>query len=255
MYQPQAYRHWIKDSDLISFNVVVKQTDLYIRARRNLKEKALKSVLKHRASLEKYIEHRPLFLTTLEPYQAEKDAPAIVKEMSWAAQLAGVGPMAAVAGAIAEAVGKDLHPFSPEIIVENGGDIFLKILKKRLVGIYAGQSPFTGKIALEIKPQETPLGICTSSATIGHSLSLGSADAVIALSPSTPLADAIATAIGNVVKDAEDIPNAIEKAQRIEGLHGIIIIKGDKIAIWGKVKIVPLARVAIYSLTSPKRTF
>lgn len=241
MYQPQAYRHWIKDSDLVSFNVVVKQTDLYIRAHRNLKEKALKSALKHRASLEKYIGHHPLFLTTLEPYQTEKDAPAIVKEMTKASQSAGVGPMAAVAGAIAEAVGKDLLPFSPEIIVENGGDIFLKILKKRLVGIYAGQSPFTGKIALEIKPEETPSGICTSSASIGHSLSLGSADAVIALSPSTPLADAIATAIGNVVKDAEDIPKAIEKAQRIEGLHGIVIIKDDKIAICGKVKIVPLS--------------
>lgn len=240
MHPPQAYRHWIKESDLISFDVVVKQTDLYIRALRNLKEKALKSVLKHRASLEKYIEHHPLFLTTLEPYQTEKDAPAIVKEMTRASQSAGVGPMATVAGAIAEAVGKDLLPFSPEIIVENGGDIFLKILKKRLVGIYAGQSPFTRTMALEIKPQETPLGICTSSASIGHSLSLGSADAVIALSPSTPLADAIATAIGNMVKDAKDIPKAIEKAQKIEGLHGIVIIKSDEIGIWGKVKIVPL---------------
>ena len=241
MYQPQAYRHWIKDSDLISFNVAVKQTDLYIRAQRNLKDKALKSVLKHRAPLEKYIEHHPLFLTALEPYQAEKDVPAIVKEMAKASQIAGIGPMAAVAGAIAEVVGKDLLAFSPEIIVENGGDIFIKTSKKRLVGIYAGQSPFTGKIALEIRPQETPSGICTSSATVGHSLSLGSADAVIALSPSTALADAIATAIGNMVKDIEDIPKAIEKAQKIENLHGIVIIKGDKIGIWGKVKIVPLS--------------
>jgi len=241
MYQPQAYRHWIKDSDLVSFNVVAKQTNLYIRAQRNLKDKALKSVLKHRAPLEKYIEHHPLFLTALEPYQAEKDVPAIVKEMAKASQIAGIGPMAAVAGAIAEVVGKDLLAFSPEIIVENGGDIFIKTSKKRLVGIYAGQSPFTGKIALEIRPQETPSGICTSSATVGHSLSLGSADAVIALSPSTALADAIATAIGNMVKDIEDIPKAIEKAQKIENLHGIVIIKGDKIGIWGKVKIVPLS--------------
>ena len=240
MYEPRTYRHWIKDSDLVSFNVVVKQSDLYIRAQRNLNGKALKSVLKHRASLEKYIEHRPLFLTTLEPYPVEEDAPAIVREMSRAAQLAGVGPMAAVAGAIAETVGRDLLSFSPEIIVENGGDIFLKISQNRLVGIYAGQSPFTGKIALEIKPQETPLGVCTSSAIIGHSLSLGSADAVIALSASTPLADAMATAIGNVVRDVEDIPGAIEKAQKIEGLHGIVIIKGGKIGIWGQVKIVPL---------------
>ena len=240
MYEPRTYRHWIKDSDLISFNVVAKQTDLYIRARRNFKNKALTSLLKHRAPLERYIAYHPLFLTTLNLYQAEEDAPAIVKEMAKASQIAGVGPMAAVAGAIAEAVGRDLIPFSPEVIVENGGDIFLKILQKRVVGIYAGQSPFTGKIALEITPRETPLGICTSSAAIGHSLSLGSADAVTVTSSSTALADAAATAIGNMVKDTEDIPKAMEKAQGIKGLQGILIIKGDNIGIWGKVRIVPL---------------
>jgi ApbE superfamily uncharacterized protein (UPF0280 family) len=240
MYEPRFYRHWIKDSDLVSFEVTVGQTDLYIRSQRNLKDKALDSVLKHRAPLEAYIEHHPLFLTTLDPYQAESEAPAIVKEMTRVSQLTGVGPMAAVAGAIAEAVGKDLLAFSPEVIVENGGDIFLKIAKKRLVGIYAGQSSFTKKIALEIMPGETPLGICTSSGTVGHSLSLGSADAVIVLSPSASLADAAATALGNVVKAADDIPQAIKKAQNIEGLRGVVIIVGDKMGVWGRVKIVPL---------------
>jgi len=234
------YRLGIKDTDLVSFNVVVQQTNLYIRAEHNLRDKALRSVIKHRRSLERYIEHHPLFLTTLEPYPVEQTAPAIIKEMAIASKVANTGPMSAVAGAVAEAVGKDLLPFSPEIIIENGGDIFLKTSKKRLVGIYAGESSFTGKIALEIKPQETPLGICTSSATIGHSLSLGCADAVVALSPSTPLADAIATAIGNMVKSIDDIPQAIEKAKDIQGLYGIIIIKDDKIGIWGKVKIVPV---------------
>jgi len=240
MYELRNYRHWIKDSDLISFNVVANQTDLYIRSRRNLKNKALTSLLKHRAPLERYIACHPFFLTTLKPYLAEEDAPAIVKGMAKASQIADVGPMAAVAGAIAEAVGRDLLSLSPEVIVENGGDIFLKVLQKRMVGIYSGQSPFTGKIALEITPEETPLGICTSSATIGHSLSLGSADAVTTTAPSTSIADAVATAIGNMVNDTEDIPKAIEKAQKIKGLQGILIIKGDKIGIWGKVKIVPL---------------
>ena len=240
MYEPRFYRHWIKDSDLVSFEVTVKQTDLYIRSQRNLKDKALNSVLKHRAPLEAYIGYHPLFLTTLEPYHAEAEAPAIVKEMARVSQLTGVGPMAAVAGAIAEAVGRDLLAFSPEVIVENGGDIFLKISKKRLVGIYAGQSSFTKKIALEIMPGETPLGICTSSGTVGHSLSLGSADAVIVLSPSASLADAAATALGNIVKAADDIPQAIERAQSIKGLRGVIIIVGDKMGVWGRVKIVPL---------------
>jgi ApbE superfamily uncharacterized protein (UPF0280 family) len=240
MDEPRFYRHWIKDDDLVSFELTVKQTDLYIRSRRNLKDKALDSVLKHRGSLESYIGHHPIFLTTLQPYQAEAGAPAIVKEMARVSQLAGVGPMAAVAGAIAEAIGKDLLAFSPEIIVENGGDIFLKISKKRLVGIYAGESSFSKKIALEIMPRETPLGICTSSGTVGHSLSLGGADGVIALSPSTALADAAATALCNIVKAADDIPQAIEKAQSIDGLRGLVVIMGDKMGVWGKVKIVPL---------------
>jgi len=241
MREPRFYRHWIKDDGLISFNVAVEQTDLYIRSRRNLKSKALDSVLKHRGSLEAYIGRHPLFLTTLDPYQAEAEAPAIVKKMAKASQLAGVGPMAAVAGAIAEAVGRDLLAFAPEVIVENGGDIFLKISEKRLVGIYAGQSSFTKRIALEIMPGETPLGIGTSSGTVGRSLSLGSADAVIGLASSAALADAVATAIGNMVKATDDIPKAIEQAQNIQGLSGVVIIIGDQMGVWGRVKIVPLS--------------
>jgi len=240
MHEPRFYRHWIKDSGLVSFNVMVEQTDLYIRSQRNLKDKALNSVLKHRGSLEAYIKRHPIFLTTLDTYQAEAEAPAIVREMARVSQLTGVGPMAAVAGAIAEAVGRDLLAFSPEVIVENGGDIFLKISKKRLVGIYAGQSAFTKKIALEIMSKETPLGIGTSSGTVGHSLSLGSADAVVALSSSAALADAAATALGNMVKAADDISKAIEKARNIEGLRGVVIIVGDKMGVWGRVKILPL---------------
>ncbi len=240
MREPRFYRHWIKDDDLVSFEVAVRQTDLYIRSRRNLKDKALDSVQKHRSSLESYIARHPIFLTTLQPYQAEAGAPAIVREMARVSQLAGVGPMAAVAGAIAEAVGKDLLAFTAEVIVENGGDIFLKISRKKLVGVYAGDSSLSERVALEIKPGETPLGICTSSGTIGHSLSLGNADAVIVLSRSTALADAAATALCNTIKAADDIPQAIENAQGIAGLRGLVVIMADKMGVWGKVKIVPL---------------
>ncbi len=155
--------------------------------------------------------------------------------MAQAAEKAGVAPMAAVAGALAESVGRELLAFSPEVIVENGGDIFLKLSKPRLVGVYAADSPFTGRIALEVRPDETPLGICTSSGKVGHSLSFGQADAVIALSPSTPLADAVATAVGNLVKEKDDIPQAIEFAQGIEGLRGIVILLGDELGVWGEV--------------------
>jgi hypothetical protein len=237
VYQPRTYRHWVKDEGLVSFKVTVKETDLYLRAQKNLEQQALKAIVKYRSSLEKYICEHPTFLTTLEPFSVAKDAPEMVMEMAEAAQRVGVGPMAAVAGAIAERVGRELMKLSPEVIVENGGDIFMKTLTNRLVGVYAGNSPFTGKIALEVKPEETPLGICTSSGTVGHSLSYGSADAVIVLSPSAALADAAATAIGNLIQEAGDIPMGIEFAQDIAGLKGVLIIEGDKLGIWGEVKI------------------
>jgi ApbE superfamily uncharacterized protein (UPF0280 family) len=236
-YQPRIYRHWIASKDLVAFKVTEKETDLYIRATSNLQRKALRLVSKYRQQLEGYIQRNPAFQTSLEPVKVPANVPAIVKEIAAAGQKAGVGPMAAVAGAIAEHVGRELLEYSPEIIVENGGDIFLKILKKRVVGIYAGESPLTGKIGLEINPKDTPLGICTSSGTVGHSLSQGRADAVVAVSSSATLADAVATAIGNKVKQTSDIDNAIGFARDIEGLRGVMIIVGDKVGAWGEVKL------------------
>jgi ApbE superfamily uncharacterized protein (UPF0280 family) len=237
MYQPRTYRHWVKDGDLVSFNVVVKETDLYIRARTNLKRKAHRLVLKYREMLEQYIERHPSFLTSLEPVVVGDDAPHLVTEMAEAARKAGVGPMASVAGAIAEFVGSELLTFSPEIIVENGGDIYLKSSGKRLIGIYAGKSPLTGRVGLEINGEDTPMGICTSSGTVGYSLSFGKADAVIVLSPSTTLADAAATAIGNRISQPSDIPSGIEFAQSIDGLKGVVIIQDEKVGVWGEVKL------------------
>lgn len=240
MYQPRTYRRWVKDEELVSFTVTVKETDLYIRAATNLEAEALQSVIMHRTPLEGYITNHPIFLHSLEPCPVGDDAPAIVRDMAQAAEKVGVGPMAAVAGAMAEAVGKDLLACTPEVIVENGGDIFLRLLKPRLVGVYAGESPLTGRIALEINPEDTPLGVCTSSGTVGHSLSFGVADAAIVIARWTTLADAAATAIGNIVKSPDDINTAVERAKVIDGLTGVVVIKDDRMGVWGKVKLVPL---------------
>ena len=238
-YQPRYYRDWSKDRDLVSFNVVVKETDLYIRARKNYKDKAFEIVQRQRAALENYIARHPGFLTALVPFPVSADAPAIARSMEEAAEKVNVGPMAAVAGAFAEFVGKDLLKFSSEIIVENGGDIFLKTAKSRLVGVYAGEnSPLTGKIALKIEPADTPLGICTSSGTVGHSLSFGKSDAVVVLAPSAALADAAATAIGNIVKAETDVEIALEFARAVSGLVGVAVIINDKMGVWGKVNLI-----------------
>ena len=241
MYQPRTYRHWIGDTDLISFNVVVKETDLRISAQTNLRRKALRLVSKYRTTLEGYIEQHPAFLTSLEALPVNDVTPRIARLMLEAASKAGVGPMASVAGAVAECVGTELSSFSPEVIVENGGDIYLKSLKNRVIGVHAGNSPLSGKIGLEINRRDTPLGICTSSGTVGHSLSYGKADAVVAVSESATLADAAATAIGNLIKKPGDISAGIETGKGIEGLKGVIIIIGSDMGLWGKVKLCPIA--------------
>ncbi|PIU66943.1 MAG: hypothetical protein COS84_05265 [Armatimonadetes bacterium CG07_land_8_20_14_0_80_40_9] len=235
----RAYRQQVKSEDLVIFEVKVKETDLLISAQRGLKKEAEESVKRYRAQLEDYIKEDPLFETTLSPCQIRKGCPRIVEVMAEAASVAKVGPMAAVAGAMAELVGRDLLNWSEEIIVENGGDIFLKVLKERQVGIFAGSSPLSSKISLKINPLDTPLGICTSSGTVGHSLSLGRADAVTVVSPSTALADALATRIGNIIKTKEDIPQGLNLAQKIKGVKGVVIIKEEKMGIWGDLKLSP----------------
>jgi uncharacterized protein len=240
MYEPRTYRHLIKDTGLVSFQVAVKETDLYIRAPKDLSQQALAAIEEYRSPLEIYIRSHPLFLHSLEPVEIEKSAPLIVKMMAEAAWAANVGPMAAVAGAMAELFGRRLLEHTDEVIVENGGDIFMKSNSKRLAGVYAGSSPFTGNLAVEIGPERTPLGICTSSGTVGPSLSLGLADAAMLLASSAALADAAATAVGNLVRSADEIPAALERGQQIQGIAGILVIVGDKMGVWGDIKLVKL---------------
>lgn len=239
-YQERAYRNYVKAENLIKFEVIEKETDLLILAKENLYDKALASALIYRTEIEKYIKADPQFAKTFSPFRVRYDAPLIAKEMAKASRKAKVGPMAAVAGAMAEFVGKGLISFTDEIIVENGGDIFLKINQSRKVGIFAGNSPFSEKIALEIEPREKPFAVCCSSGTVGHSFSFGKADAVIVISKNTLLADAAATAIGNVVKEISDIDHGLKLAKKIRGLDGVLIIKEDQMGALGKVKIVPL---------------
>lgn len=237
MYEERKYREWVKHKDLVTVRVMEEETDLLVSGDVDLSVVAAKAITRFRRQIERYIAQDSEFQTTLEPLEVRKDAPEIVREMAEAAKIAGVGPMASVAGAIAERVGRELLAFSNQIIVENGGDVFVKTGRERLMGVYAASSPFTGKIAIKIQPEQTPLGICTSSGTVGHSLSLGKADAAIIVSKWTALADAVATATGNLVKTARDIQKAVDFARDIEGVEGAVVIMGDKIGAWGEIEL------------------
>jgi len=240
MYEKRTYRNLVKTDDLFKFEVIVKETDLLVRARSDLYQQARESVLKYRHQLETYIEMNPEFHKSLFPIKDDPYAPEIVQEMIRTSRLAQVGPMAAVAGAMAEWVSKDLLKFSEEVIVENGGDIYLATSKERTIGIYAGDSPLTLKIGILIGPEDSPLSVCTSSGTVGHSLSFGKADAVCILSRSAALADAAATAVGNVVKEKKDIELGLERGKEIEGVSGMLIIVGERMGVWGNVRLTRL---------------
>lgn len=221
--------------------VVVQQTDLSIYSDRAVNSATVRDVvIQQRGYLESYIRRRPEFLHSLHPLPYDPLASVIAKRMLQAARAAGVGPMAAVAGAVAEQVGERLLEDAEEIIVENGGDIFVGVRRPLTIGIYAGTSPLSLKLGLRVLPDAGIRAVCTSSGTVGHSLSFGKADAVCVLSHSCALADAAATAIGNRVGSGSDIRSAIRWGERIEGLKGILIIKADKMAAWGQIEIVPL---------------
>jgi uncharacterized protein len=239
-YQEREYRNYVKADNLTKFEVIEKETDLLILAEKNLYDKALGSVLKYRGEIEKYIESNPPFAKSYTGRWVFFNSPSIIKEMARASRKAKVGPMASIAGVISEYVGNELLKYSDEVIVENGGDIFMKIKQPRKVGIFAGTSPFSEKIAIEVEPSDKPFSVCTSSGTVGHSFSFGQADAVVAISKRAALADAAATAIGNYVKEVSDIDQALKKARKIRGLDGVLIIKDDQMGALGKIKLVPI---------------
>lgn len=237
-YQERTYRNLINKDNLISYNVRIEESDLLISSDVDLTNKALESLAFHRHGLETYIKDHPAFLDSLTPLPEDKLAPPLVREMLIKSKICGVGPMAGVAGAIAEFVGNDLMSHTRNLIVENGGDIFLLSQKNLIVSVFAGESPLSFNVNFVVKPQDTPMGICTSSATVGPSLSFGHADAVCVISESATLADAAASAIGNRVKTKEDIRPALNFGIKIKGVQGIIIIMGKDMGVVGKVELI-----------------
>lgn len=235
-YSGIPFYRTVSSAPLKSFRVVYKETDLFVLAEKDLTSETLSLVRSVRLPLEAYILKNPAFLKSLEPLPDDEKAPEIVKVMLKAGSIAQVGPMASVAGAIAEKVGKALleKGFTSQVAVENGGDIFLALKKDARVCLFAGDSPFSGKLALVIKKELMPCGVCTSSGKIGHSLSLGVADAVTVVHKDTATADALATAFGNMLKKPDDFKRIINMAKKIEGLFGVSAILGEKVFLFGK---------------------
>lgn len=194
-----------------------------------------------RGVLELYIERQPEFRTSLVPIQLLVNAPEIALRMARAAAACGVGPMAAVAGAVAEMCAEAaIAAGADEAIIENGGDIFLTSPAAVTVGLYAGDHPLSGTLAFRVDPPLMPLSICSSSSRFGHSLSFGDCDLATVVARDGALADAAATLTGNCVKSVHDVEPTLHRVSAIPGVRGLLIIKDDRFGVIGDLP--PLVR-------------
>ena len=230
------YRNLIKVENLKKFIVKVKETDILVFAEKNLKKEIEEEVKKQREILERYIKIHPEFYFSFSPVEVESNE-EIIKLMSLSSKLTKTGPMASVAGAIAEIIGRKFLPQSEQIFIENGGDIFLNLKNEVKIGIYAGKSPFSMKIGIKIK-KENPVGIATSSGTVGHSFSYGDADAVTVISNSSAFSDGAATYFGNLIKGKIDKQLIEKQLNDFPFIEGMLIIRGEELFVWGKIELI-----------------
>ena len=199
-------------------------------------------VVRQRRILEEYIGCHPDFRQSLEPLELLTGAPDVAKSMARAARLVGVGPMAAVAGAMAQYAGRAaLEAGAREVIVDNGGDIYIHAVEPVIIGLKTGTADLADRLAFSLQPDDTPISICSSSGKMGHSMSLGECDLATIVAKDTALADAAATQAANLVGNVDDIDPALENIAGIEGVEGVMIIKGARVGLAGKLP--PLVKI------------
>jgi hypothetical protein len=213
-------------------------------------------IARYRNIVEEYTKDKPPFLEAMGPIVISTPAPSIIERMADAAAAVGVGPMAAVAGAIAEFAARAVvDETGGECIIDNGGDIFIYSPRTITVGIYAGENPLSGKIGFKIPASRGPIGLCSSSSFLGHSKSFGACDLATVFSPDCALADAAATWGCNQVQTPDDLSPVSEAVAAIAGITGVVIIKGEAVAIAGDIpELVPIHNADIVSKITRHRT-
>jgi ApbE superfamily uncharacterized protein (UPF0280 family) len=239
LYIPRLYRTSCQNSTSTGFLVRVAQSDLFIKADIDLTCIASRFLSQLHDDIRTYIDHDISFVNSLTPITVADSAPTVVRKMAYASSVFDVGPMASVAGAISEEVARYLHGYSKQVLVENGGDLYVINHKATKISICTDYHHPSGELLFELQPSPGGIGICTSSGTIGHSLSFGHARAVTVISGSGYSADAAATTICNMMQSDDDVEKAIQYARRYEEIIGLIIMMHKKIGIFGeKIKLI-----------------
>lgn len=243
-YRERSYRNRFSNDERRWFCVKFLESDLWIGVDNGSYSASMEAdtyamLVDLRRSMDAYLLMDPGYKTALTPYDAGLEAPEILKSMSGVSHKTGIGPMSAVAGAVALKVAgflKSRYDVN-EVIVENGGDIYAQASTDMDISVFAGQSPLSEKIGLHIPAGSFPLGICTSSGTVGPSLSLGRADAVMIVCKDVMLADSYATAMANRIQSVNDLQPVIDRITNTPDILGAIAVKDDRMAICGQYEL------------------
>ena len=193
-----------------------------------------RALVQERKKLEAYILRHPEFKDTLSPIDLLPDAPEIAQKMAKASAATGLGPMASVAGTLAQiGVEAAKEAGCNEAIVENGGDMYVMSPRPVTIGIYAGENSVGAQLAFHLIPGELPLAICSSSSKMGHSLSFGDCELATVIAKDGALADSVATLTCNSISNETDVEQVLDTVGKIEGIRGILVVKNSRIGLWG----------------------
>jgi hypothetical protein len=244
IFEPRTYRNSFSKERFQSFVITCNDSDLWIGVdpasdKEEMSEVALNKLTAIQNELEVYIARDGFFKKSLKPCDVQENAPDFVRLMAQAAEKAGVGPMAAVSGMFSELIGRELlENFSiNELVVVNGGDTYMKLQNSLVMTVFAGESPLSGMVGLEIDAEQTPLGICTFAQTGQSPMNFGKADAVIIACKETALADAFTTGFGNLIKKPADVEKVLKRTERFEEIISAVLICDDQIGIRGEFEI------------------
>ena len=239
-YKERSYRSRFSNDERRWFCVKFLESDLWIGVdngsyRASMEQDVYTMLVDLRRRMDAYLLMDPAYKAALTPYDAGLEAPEILKEMSRISHRTGIGPMSAVAGAVAKHVADFMG--TKEVIVENGGDIYAKAASDMDISVFAGQSPLSEKVGLHIPAADFPLGICTSSGTVGPSLSLGRADAMMIVCKDVLLADSYATSFANRIQSANDLQPVIDRISNTPEILGALAVKDDRLAVCGEFEL------------------
>ena len=213
--------------------VEIGETAATVACERQFLGPAVDAIKAARVEVERWIRKDPFFLATMDPYRCDGDPGRVVQRMCDAAEAAGVGPMATVAGAVAqEAIEAMVAAGCTHGWVDNGGDIAMLLEEPATVEVFC-EPGSKEAFGFELGPTRSIIGMCSSSGRLGHSISFGDSDVALAYADDAVLADALATAIGNRVVDAGSMRSCFDPFKGLKGFRGGLAMRDGEVSMWG----------------------